>query len=365
MRKIVSLALALMLMLSAIPYALAEGPIRVDIFYCDYSDTYLGTVRAAMDELLDSMADKFIYQNYDGRLDQATQTKDVETALTRGTDLLIMNIVTTGSEEAAQNIVDMAKDKGVPVIFFNREISDAVVSSYDKCAFVGTDADEAGYMEGQAIAEFLLTEGNLEKYDLNGDKEFAYLMFRGELGNAEAFGRTKYSVLEANRLLEASGYKLVPSAANQADNTQPDDGISPYYLYGNWSAANAKNLMDTALITYGLDNGDIELIIANNDDQGLGAIEAMNEKGFNTGEEGAGYIPVFGVDATVVAQDAIRNGKMTGTVKQDAVGMAKYVIILASNIQAGNDIKAGTEDLNWDADVAKVRVPYAIFTGVE
>ena len=363
MKKLVSVMLALVMLFGLTAIAAAEGPIQVDIFFCDYSDTYLGSVKAALEAQLDEASDLFTYQSYDGRLDQATQTKDIETALTRGTDLLIVNIVTTGSEEAAMNIVDMAKDKGVPVMFFNREVSDAVVNSYDACAFVGTDADEAGYMEGQAIAEFLLADGNLEKYDVNGDKEFAYVMFRGELGNAEAFGRTKYSVYEANRLLEESGYKLVPSKANQTDDTQPDDGISAYYLYGNWSAANAKDLMDTALITYGLDNGDIELIIANNDDQGLGAIEAMNEKGYNTGEEGAPYIPVFGVDATVVAQDAIRNGKMTGTVKQDAVGMAAYIVRLAANIQAGGDIMAGTDDLNVDEGVAKVRVPYAIFTG--
>ena len=364
MKKFLALVLATFMLLGTTA-ALAEGPIQIDIFYCDYSDTYMGTVRAAMEEQLDALADKFTYQEYDGRLDQATQTKDVETALTRGTDLLVMNIVTTGSEEAAQNIVDMAKEKGVPVIFFNREVTDAVINSYDACAFVGTDADEAGYMEGQAIAEFLLADGNLEKYDVNGDKEIAYVMFRGELGNPEAFGRTKYSVFEANRLLEGSGYKLVPSKANQEDATQPDDGISPFYLYGNWSAANAKNLMDTALTTYGLDNGDIELIIANNDDQGLGAIESMNEVGYNTGEEGCGYIPVFGVDATIVAQDAIRNGKMTGSVKQDAVGMAAYIIRLASNIQAGESLGTGTEELNWDENVAKVRVPYSVFTGVE
>jgi methyl-galactoside transport system substrate-binding protein len=365
MKKILSVLLASVMLLGLCSVAAADGPIQVDVFYCDYSDTYLGSVRTAMQEKLDAAGDLFTYNFYDGALNQATQTQQVETALTRGTDLLIMNIVTTGSEEAAQNIVDMAAEKGVPVIFFNREISDAVVNSYDQCAFVGTDADEAGSMEGQAIADFLLLEGNLDKYDLNGDKEIAYLMFRGELGNAEAFGRTKYSVYQANLLLEPYGYKLVPSAGNQKDDTQPDDGISPYYLYGNWSAANARNLMDTALTIYGLDNGDIELIIANNDDQALGAIESMNEKGYNTGEEGAGYIPVFGVDATVVAQDAISNGKMTGTVKQDAVGMADYILFLAANIQAGKALMDVPEYYNVDENVDKVRVPYAIFTGVE
>ncbi len=363
MKKIVSVILALAMLLSMASFALAEGPIQVDVFFYDYSDTYIGNVRASLEDQLKAASDKFTYNFYDGANNQAKQSQDIETALTRGTDLLIVNVVTTGSEEVSQGFVDLAKEAGIPIIFFNREVSSAVVSSYDKCAFVGTDADEAGYMQGQMIAEFLLEEGNFEKYDLDGNKEISYVMLRGELGNPEAYGRTKYSVTKANELLAESGYKLVPSKANQTDNTQEDDGISAYYLYGNWSAATAKNLMDTALTTFALDNGDIEIIVANNDDQALGAIEAMNEKGYNDGKEGSGYIPTFGVDATPVAQDAIANGKMTGSILQDAVGMASGILYLASNVQAGADLLANTEDFNMDEGVAKIRIPYAIYSG--
>jgi len=365
MKKLASMILAAVMLLtlaSLTTLASAAAPIQVDVFFYDFSDTYIGSVREAMKEQFEAASDLFTFSFYDGASNQAKQTQDVETALTKGTDLLIVNIVTTGSDEAAMTIVDAARESDVPVIFFNREVSDAVVNSYDKCVFVGTDADEAGYMQGQMIAEFLLAEGN-DAFDLDGNKEFSYVMFRGELGNAEAFGRTKYSVTKANELLAEAGYKLVPSAANQVDNTQEDDGISAYYLYGNWSAANAKDLMDTALITYGLDNGDIEIIIANNDDQALGAIEAMNEKGYNTGDQAANYIPVFGVDATAVAQDAIANGKMTGTIKQDAIGMASGIVYLAANVANGADLMAETGAFNIDADVAKIRIPYAIFTG--
>ena len=336
------------------------GAIKVDIFWYTFSDTYLTSVRNAMQTEFDGVP-SINYTMFDCENDQAKETQMVETALTQGTDLLIVNIVTTDSEEAAQNICDLAKAKDVPIIFFNREVSDAVVNSYSKCCFVGTDADEAGYMEGQAAAEFLLSGDNLSKYDLDGNKEIAYIMFRGEHGNAEAFGRTKYSVQEANRLLEASGYKLVPSQANATSTQYDDDGISNYFLYGNWSASEAANLMRTALSQYKLDDGSIELIIANNDDQALGAIEAMNEAGYNTGDSGAGYIPVFGVDATAVAQEAISAGKMTGTVLQDAQGMAKCIVLLATNIANGNDLMSSTGIYtNIDAGVAKIRIPYAI-----
>lgn len=336
--------------------------LSVDVFFYDYSDTYIGSVRSQLETMLRERSDRFSYTFYDGASDQSTQTEQVETAITRGSDLLIVNIVTTGSDEAAQNIVDNASGRDIPVIFFNREVSDDVVNSYDKCLFVGTDANEAGYMQGQMIAEYLLEGDNAKNADLNGDKKLSYVMFRGELGNAEAYGRTKFSISNANELLEGSGYTLTPSAANQYDQTQEDDGVSRYYLYGNWSASAAKNLMDTALTTYSLSNGDIELIVANNDDQALGAIEAINEQGYNKGDESK-VIPVFGVDATSVAQEAILAGNMVGTIRQDAAGMAEGILHFADNIATGNELMAGVEAYNRDDDSPKIRIPYAIFTG--
>jgi methyl-galactoside transport system substrate-binding protein len=335
---------------------------RADVFWYTFADTYLTSVRNSMNTQEKSMS-QIKMTHHDCENNQALQTQKIETAITQGTKLLIVNIVTTGSEEAAMNIVNLAKNANIPVIFFNREVSNTVVNSYAKACFVGTDADEAGYMEGQAIAEFLLKaenwNGNRSKYDLNGDNQINYIMFRGEHGNAEAFGRTKYSVQEANRLLEGK-LKLVPSPANQTSTQYENDGISRYFLYGNWSAAEAANLMRTALSAHSLTNGAIELIIANNDDQALGAIEAINEQGFNTGRAGAGYIPVFGVDATTVAREAIRAGKMTGTVLQDAEGMAKTVLALAQNVAGGQDVFANTSQYNVDQGVKKIRVPYAI-----
>ena len=335
------------------------GPIKVDVFWYTFADTYLTSVRNAMEDTLKGFPNLAATQ-HDCENSQAIQTQKIETAITAGSDLLIVNIVTTGSDEAAQAVCDLAKGADIPIIFFNREISDGVVNSYDKACFVGTDADEAGYMEGQAIADFLLDGENLSRYDLNGDGNISYIMFRGEHGNPEAYGRTKYSVTEANRLL-AGKAKLVPSPANTTDTQYEDDGISNFFLYGNWSAENAANLMRTALASYSLTDGSIELIIANNDDQALGAIEAMNEEGFNTGS--GGYIPVFGVDATSVAVEAINAGKMTGTVLQDGPAMAKQIVELADNVANGRAVFAGTESKNVDAGVNKIRIPYAIVAG--
>jgi len=247
----------------------------------------------------------------------------------------------------------------VPVLFFNREVSDAVINAYDHAAFIGTDAAEAGVFQGMAIAQFLLADDNISTFDVDGDGQIRYVMLRGEHGNAEAFFRTYYSVRTANELLAASGVQLVPSAANETSTLYADDGISNYFLYANWSAAEAHRLMSTALVAHSPAAGDIELIIANNDDAALGAISALAEIGFNTGH-GSPKVPIFGVDATDVARIAIADGTMTGTVMQDGRGMAQAVLELSNNIANSEHLMANTGHHNIDDTAAKIRIPHGI-----
>jgi len=335
----------------------SDGTIKVDVFWYTFGDTYLTSVRNAMvEEFAKHENINATMHNCDA--DQAKQTEMISTAITQGTDLLIVNIVTTGSEEAAMNILNMAKDKNIPIIFFNREVSDAVINAYDKAAFVGTDADEAGVMQGEAIANFLKQGDNMSKFDLDGDGTIKYVMLRGEHGNAEAWGRTFYSVQTANEILGST--VLVPSPANETSTQYQDDGISNYFLMADWQASIAADLMRTAMAANPIGDGNIELIIANNDDAALGAIAALEEAGYNTGS--GDFIPVFGVDATDDAQEAIKAGKMTATILQDAVGMAKTIVALSKNIADGNDLMHNTGSYNIDAGVAKIRVPYAIFS---
>ena len=60
----------------------------------------------------------------------------------------------------------------------------------------------------------------------------------------------------------------------------------------------------------------VELIICNNDGMAEGAVSALQGACYNTGD--GKTIPVFGVDATDSAKQLINEGKMTGTIKQDA-----------------------------------------------
>ena len=331
----------------------ADG-LNVAVFYYTYSDVYISTVRSAMDRLLTDAGVSFT--NYDGASNQAQQTDQINTAISNGANLLVVNIVETSSDDAAMNAVEAARTAGIPIIFFNREVSDAVVKSYDKCAFVGTDAPEAGHMQGQMIGEYLLQ--NYDNCDLNRDGVISYVLLKGQEGNAEAEARTRFAVEDANGVLTTGGKK--PLKFYNPGNT---DG----YLVdqnGSWSAAAATNYMDTILAEYSESNRNmVELVIANNDDMAMGAVSALQTAGYNKGDGRSVTIPVFGVDATDAARQLIDEGKMTGTIKQDNEGMSQTIMTLVKNVQAGSDLMSGTGEYNVDEGVNKIRVPYGIYTG--
>ncbi len=327
--------------------------LNVGVFYYDFSDVYITSVRNSMDEQLKALG--ITYNNYDGGGNQAQQTDQINTAIANGANLLIVNIVETSSPDAAQNAVEAAKTAGIPIIFFNREVADEVVNSYEKCAFVGTDAPEAGHMQGKMIGEYLLA--NFDTVDLNGDGKISYVMFKGQEGNAEAEARTQFGVEDANAVLTAAGKaELVYYNASATDKYLVDQG-------GKWSAQAANDYMATILPEYSEANGNmVELIICNNDGMAEGAVSALQGAGYNKGE-GSKTIPVFGVDATDSAKQLINEGKMTGTIKQDAEGMASTILNLVSSVNGGGNLMDNTSSFNVDEGVAKIRVPYATYTG--
>lgn len=206
-------------------------------------------------------------------------------------------------------------------------------------------------MQGELIGNYLLE--NYDAVDLNGDGVISYVMFKGQENNPEAEMRTQYSVEDANAILEEAGK---PALAYY------DTAAATQYLVdpnGSWSAAAAQDYMTTILSAYSEANGNmVELVIANNDDMGLGAITALETAGYNTGAEGSTTIPVFTVDGLQAIVDAINAGKATGAVGQSASGLAEAVATLLQNYQETGDLMSNTEGMNVDADVAKIRVPY-------
>ena len=321
--------------------------LSVAVFYYNYSDAFISNVRNEMDAQWEAMG--VTYNNYDGNTNQGTQMDQVNTAIANGANVLVVNAVEASADETTQSIVDAAKTAGIPVIFFNREVSDDVVNSYDLAAFVGTDPAEAGHMQGDLIGNYLIE--NYDAVDLNGDGVISYVMFKGQENNPEAEYRTQFSVEDANKILEANGK---PALAYY------DTAAATQYLVdpnGSWSAAAAQDYMTTILSAYSEANGNmVELVIANNDDMGLGAITALETAGYNNGT--GTTIPVFTVDGLQGIVDAISAGKATGAVGQSASGLAESVATLVKNYQADGALMSNTGDMIVDSGVAKIRVPY-------
>ncbi|MDO4466771.1 MAG: galactose ABC transporter substrate-binding protein [Bacillota bacterium] len=329
--------------------ASADG--EVAIFWYTFGDTYLSSVRSAMNKTLNDAG--IAYQDYDANASQTTQTEQIQTAITKGAKCLVVNIVDASSDDATQAIIDLAKDAELPLVFFNRSVSEEIVSAYDKAAYVGTDYTQAGHMEGEMAGKYILE--NFDDIDLNKDGEISYVMFKGQEGNMEADARTKYGVEDADKVLTEAGKKPL--------KFYDDSNPSKYLLdmNGTWSAQQGQELMQTALSKFNEGNNNmIEVVIANNDDMALGAIAALQNAGYN---DGKGHtIPVFGVDATDAAKEKIKEGSMTGTIKQDAVGMAEAVVKIAQNLIAG----AGTFDGIDKANVVgtwRVNIPYSAYSG--
>lgn len=332
----------------------AEAPTEagsVAVFYYTYGDTYISSVRTALDAALDAAG--VAYQDYDSNNSQTTQTEQIDTAIAQGAKVLVVNQVDTGSDDTTKNIIEKATAADIPVIFFNRSVGEEVVSAYDKAVFVGTDYEMAGHMQGEMIGNYVLD--NYDAIDLNGDGVISYVMFKGQEGNAEADARTQYGVEDADAILTGAGKEALSFYDSSNDNKYLVDQA------GAWSAAAATEYLQTAMSQYSeANNNMIELVIANNDEMAIGSVTALQNAGYN--KEGATVIPVFGVDATDAAKEAIAAGSMIGTIKQDAEGMANTIAQIAQNFQGGADKFADVDAANV-VGTWRVNIPYATYTG--
>ncbi len=361
MKKFLAIALAIVMVFGMAACAGNSGKAKVSVFWYDEADVYLGSVRAELNSKLDKAG--VAYDNQYAGKDQAKQLEQIKTAVAGGSTLLVVNVVTSGDPDVAQSIIDAAGD--IPVVFFNRAVGKdgtdvTLLNKNSKACFIGTDAPEAGHLQGKMIGEYLLA--HWDDVDLNKDGKISYAMMKGEEGNVEAIYRTQYGVEDANAVLTAAGkpaLEYFDAKAAQKWQTDPE---------GAWSAKAATDYMNTNLVTYNEDNKNmIELVICNNDGMAEGVVSALQQAGYN--KSGAHLIPVFGVDATDAAKALIADGAMVGTVKQDAEGMALAIAETVQAIAGGKtpvEALASLKDqrLSVASDCsAKLYVAYAPFTG--
>ena len=303
---------------------------KIGVFFYQFNDTYLSTVRNALKELDDKDdAIEFVFQ--DAQNDQGKQNDEIDTQLQQ-VDAYLVNLVDTG---AAQIVLEKLKPTDKPVILFNREPDDInSYKAYDKARFVGTKKEEAGVIQGDIIVEYW--NNNKDTVDRNKNGKLDYVLLHGGLDNAEANARSQFSV----ETIKGAGIEVNELGMQIA----------------NWDTEKAKQAMDAWLAK---DEANIDIVIANNDGMAIGAINSLKALGYNA-EDKAKHVGVFGVDATEEAKAAIQAGSMDGTVMQDGKAMAEAMHTLAKNAIDGKDYIEGT-DYQWDESGIAVRIPYKKF----
>ena len=315
---------------SGISHVSAEAkPVKVSVFLLDFTDDFISEIRQNLEDVQKENQGKVEYTFYDGKANQTIQDEEIDKVLNGGTDLILLNIV---DRAYAKNVIDRIKEKNIPVILFNREpLTPVPIQSYSKALYIGTDAATAGELQGK----MLIDAWNASKtyIDKNKDNIMQYYMLEGERDNTEAIQRTKYSVAT----IEKAGIKTQQVSFDIC----------------NWSEDLAYNATKSVFDKY---DGQIEVIISNDDTMAIGAIKALQEYGYNNGDKSK-TIPVVGVDVTSEAKELIEKEYMLGSVYQDARGYAEALYACGMNMIQGKSPIEGTK-YTLDNTLVAIRLPH-------
>ena len=136
------------------------------------------------------------------------------------------------------------------------------------------------------------------------------MLLEGEAGHQDAISRTEYSVktlMKNDVILEKLSYQLA-----------------------DWNRGQAENRMNRLISQYGKE---IELVISNNDEMALGAVEAYRTVGYARED----WPVIFGIDGLEDALKAVKAGEMQGSILNDRVDQAKEMAKMAVKLFEGED----------------------------
>lgn len=278
-----------------------EGP-RIGVAVYDFQDSYISEIRNAITNCSEGDVPVTVV---DAALKQQTQNEQIEQFIREGYDAIIVNSV---DRTASGVIIEKCRQNNVPLVFFNREPVKDDMAKWDKVYYVGSKAEDSGRMAGELLAEFWR---NHPEADRNGDGIMQFVVIKGETGHQDTELRTEYFI----ETLLGEGIPL--------EKLHEDTAL--------WSRERGYEVMSSFLSR----SGDaIEAVFANNDDMALGAIEALQEAGYFTGGK---YMPVVGIDGTPAGQAALANGRLLGTVFQDAENQGKAAYRIARDLAEGRE----------------------------
>ena len=214
--------------------------------------------------------------------DVTKQVSDIEDLVSKGISVLIVNPV---DSDAVTGAVEAAKAKGVKVISVDRAVNGVEIDCQ-----IASDNVLGAELATQYIVDTLGEGAKVAELE-------------GVPGASAAIDRSKGFHNIADSKLEV--------VAKQTANFDRTQGMSVM-----------ENMLQA--------NGDIQGVFAANDEMALGAVEAIS----GAGKE----IVVVGFDATDDAIEAIKAGRMAGTIAQQPALIGKTAIVNAAKLISGQSI---------------------------
>lgn len=243
-----------------------------------------------MKEKIEASGAKYLYT--DAQDDTAKQISDIEDLISQNPDYLV---ISPREYEGLTPALDAAKKAGIPVILVDRAAAGEPGVDY----LTLTCGDFV--WEGNQIANLVV-----EKF---GDQPCNVVELTGTPGSSVATDRAK------GFRDGIAGHDNIQIIASQV---------------GNFSRAESQKAMENIIQAQG-DN--IDVVYCHNDDNAIGAIQALKAAGKKVGED----VFVYGIDGQKDALQAIIDGELEATVLCSA-RFGDIVLDIIKKHQAGEEI---------------------------
>ncbi|AYA98576.1 galactose ABC transporter substrate-binding protein [Lachnoanaerobaculum umeaense] len=275
-----------------------KNVVKIGLCLYRFDDTFISNVRHEIEEYVKVYENendiKINLEVVDAKDNQNTQNHQVERFVSLDYDVLLINVV---DRFAASNMIETAVGADIPIIFFNRKPVDDDLNRADNIYYIGAGPKAAGIEQANIIIDAY--KESPHSIDIDGDGVINYVLLEGEPSHQDSLVRTEWVI----KTLQ--------------DNDIPINKLNG--AIGNWERAQGSALMEEWLKEY----NNIDLIISNNDDMALGAIDAIERANNISG------IKAVGIDGTKEALEAIKEGKLLGTIESDKKEYAKAVVEIA------------------------------------
>jgi len=311
----------------------AAGSATAGVIWYNFADTFISNARQTLNNI--STTDGSIkVTDADSQNDTTVQDNNMNNMFTQHPNYLVLNNI---NNAATSQIVNSCKKEKITTIFANTTSpSDADFANYNNLWYVSSASEQSGKNMGNEIVDYLKSNKN---WDRNKNGKVDFILLQGMPTFSDTINRSSYSLAA----IEAAGYKL-GSCIGGENVSGVKGGQSVNGVICDFQRAKAQENVEALLASYGKD---IDCILADNDDEALGAIAALQAHGYLTNS--SNYIPVVGVDATAAGCEAIKKGTMLGTSLNNPVKLSKCiykVMYLLNNKQEVTTETMGIDGVN-------------------